>query len=67
MKPVPTPPSSNELTASAKTEAQPDPMRRRFVIGGLVGAPLLVTLMAKPAWATPAGQNGSLGNYGSVK
>jgi len=42
-------------------------MRRRFVIGGLVGAPLLVTLMAKPAWATPAGQNGSLGNYGSVK
>ena len=66
MKPVPTPLSSNPSMVPVKAETQPDAVRRRFLIGGLVAAPLLVTLMAKPAWATPAGAQGSLGNYGSA-
>jgi hypothetical protein len=43
---------------------RPDSSRRRFVIGTLAAAPLLVTLTARPARAQ--GTGGSLGNYGSV-
>lgn len=48
------------------SEAAPDASRRRFVIAGVVAAPLLVTLAAKPAEATGVG-GGTLGNYGSKK
>ncbi len=42
---------------------QPNADRRRFVVAGIVAAPLLVTLSAKPAFAR---QNGTLGAYGSA-
>jgi hypothetical protein len=45
--------------------AKPDADRRRFIVAGLVTAPLLVTLTARPASANWE-QNGSLGNYGSA-
>jgi hypothetical protein len=63
MKPV-SPLPLSPVAVPSQTEARPDPARRRFVIGGLVAAPLLVTLAASPAWARQG--QGSLGNYGST-
>jgi len=45
---------------------KPNGDRRRFIVGGLVAAPLLVTLTARPARANWA-QTGTLGTYGSGK
>jgi hypothetical protein len=61
MKPVSTPLPANPVAASPEKEIRPDANRRRFIIGGLVAAPLLVTLSARPAWAQQC--NGTLGNY----
>jgi hypothetical protein len=36
---------------SPTSEPQPDASRRRFIVGGIVAAPLLVTLTAHPARA----------------
>jgi hypothetical protein len=43
----------------------PDGTRRRFIKAGLIAAPIIVTLSARPAWATNT-TNGSIGNYGSA-
>lgn len=44
---------------------KPNGDRRRFIVGGLAAAPLLVTLTARPAQASWA-QTGTLGMYGST-
>lgn len=54
----PTPPSNEDTGQQAATDQE----RRKFLVAGLVAAPLLVTLSARPAWAR---QDGSLGNYAS--
>lgn len=41
---------------------RPDADRRRFLVAGLVAAPIIMTLSARPALAQV---NGSLGNYTS--
>ena len=43
---------SPALPASSTLEPQPNTNRRRFIVGGIVAAPLLVTLAAQPARAS---------------
>jgi hypothetical protein len=51
---------------TAPADEQPSKGRRRFIIAaGVAAAPLLVTLVAKPAQAQVTG--GTMGNYGSAK
>jgi hypothetical protein len=45
-------------------QERPDNSKRRFIKAGLVTAPVIVTLSARPAWAQEP-VNGTLGNYGS--
>jgi hypothetical protein len=52
-------------STSTTTTAKPDPGRRRFVIGGIVAAPVLVSLAARPANAN-WNQQGYQGSYGSA-
>ena len=37
---------------------RPDQSRRRFIKGGLVSVPVVVTLAARPAWAQQPGPSG---------
>jgi hypothetical protein len=57
------PADSEAQTAQPASTDQPNADRRRFVVAGIVAAPLLVTLSARPAFAR---QTGTLGAYGSV-
>jgi hypothetical protein len=42
---------TSTVPTASSAETQPDPQRRRFIVGGIVAAPLLVTLTAHPARA----------------
>jgi hypothetical protein len=52
-----------DKAGAAPAVDRPDAGRRRFVIAGVVAAPILVTLAAKPAESQVPG--GTLGSYGS--
>jgi hypothetical protein len=51
---------SETQTAQPAPTDQPNADRRRFVVAGIVAAPLLVTLSARPAFA----RQSTLGTYG---